>query len=277
MGSDHQDSDRQDFLERQEARRRRKEQQKQQEASSMPFSQVAGIRGRPPRRPASDRKPAIAGEQQELPKTAGQPSKAQPASTSGAAQMPPSVGKKTGGSTKQPATKQNAGGQSSSGLLPPSTTEVDSQSLSGSREGRRTTALRESLAAATAPSRQPKPPLLTRTIIWGTAALCGLLILACIGEAWTVHRLNQQIAASQQGVNQLQNQNEVLKKLIQTLQQPGTIEEEARKLGFIFPGDQPVVIVIASSPPVSTTAPAPPSPSNFWGFWPDWLKFFFGG
>jgi cell division protein FtsB len=133
------------------------------------------------------------------------------------------------------------------------------------------------LVGATTTSRETKPPLLTRTIAWVTGALCGLLILACIGEAWTVHRLNQQIAASQQSVNQLQTQNEMLKKLIQTLQQPGTIEEEARKLGFIFPGDQPVVIVIASSPPAPTTTPAPPSSSNFWGFWPDWLKFFFGG
>ncbi|GEM_PF-1839736 len=277
MGSDHQDSDRQDFLERQEARRRRKEQQKQQGASGAPFSQVAGTRGRPPRRPASDRKPAVAGGQPESPKAAGQSPKARPAPRSGAAQTPPSVEKKTSGSTKQPATKQHADSQSSSRLLPSSTTEIDSQSLSGSLEGRRTTALRESLAAATAPSRQPKPPLLTRTIIWVTAALCGLLILAGIGEAWTVHRLNQQIAASQQSVNQLQAENEALKKLIQTLQQPGTIEEEARKLGFIFPGDQPVVIVIASLPPAPTTAPAPPSSSNFWGFWPDWLKFFFGG
>ncbi len=143
--------------------------------------------------------------------------------------------------------------------------------------GRRAAALRqEALALRAALPTEPKPPLLSRVIIWGMVAICGLLLLATLGEAWTVYRLNQQIAANQQAAAQLQAQNQQLSSSVQQLQQPSTIEQEARRLGYIFPGDQPVVVVTTTPPAAPASHAAPPAP-NWWGFWPDWLKLFFGG
>jgi cell division protein FtsB len=142
--------------------------------------------------------------------------------------------------------------------------------------GRRSAARREELAELATLPPKPKPPLMTRLILWGTAAICGLLILATLGEVWTVHRLNQQIATNQQAANQLQAQNQQLSNSVQQLQQPSTIEQEARKLGFIFPGDQPVVVVTTTPAPAPPQQTAPSSP-DWWGFWSDWLKLFFGG
>jgi cell division protein FtsB len=154
--------------------------------------------------------------------------------------------------------------------------DLEERPLAGGLAGRHTAARREEMAGLATLPPEPKPRLLARLIIWGTGAICGLLILATIGEAWTVHRLNQQIAANQQVVNQLQAQNQAISSSIQQLQQASTIEQEARKLGFIFPGDQPVTIVMAPPPPAPPKPAAPPAQS-WWGFWSDWLKLFFGG
>lgn len=131
-------------------------------------------------------------------------------------------------------------------------------------------------AEALALPEDARPPLLSRVIVWCTVLLCLLLLLATFGQAWNVYQLHQQVAAQQQAVNQLAAQNQQLQSAIQTLQDPTTIEREARGLGYIFPGDQPVVIVSGKPSPTPPVKPAP-SASNPWGFWSDWLKFFFGG
>ncbi len=231
--------DRQDFLERQEARRRRM----QQRSGQYPLKGKAGAA-----------------------QPTGQTSKARPTPQ-----------------TEQRASRKQTGGDQKSGSKEPKNAalakdagDLEGRSLAGGRIGRRGAARREDLAELSPLPPKPKPPLMTRLILWGTAAICGLLILATLGEVWTVHRLNQQIATNQRAADQLQAQNQQLSNAVQQLQQPSTIEQEARKLGFIFPGDQPVVVV------TTTPAPAPPQqtapPSSGWpGFWPDWLKLFFGG
>ena len=233
--------DRQDFLERREARRQRMQQRPGQKPSTNRPAQPAG-------KTPKERQPAPKPEQ----KTGG-------AAQAGAAKK----------AERQETTKREA--------LPKTPADLEPPAPAGGLAGRRTAARRqEELAAISAAPAGPKPSLLARLIIWGTAAICGLLILATLGEAWTVHRLNQQIAANQQAANQLQQQNQQLSSSIQQLQQASTIEQEARKLGFIFPGDQPVVIV-TSTPPVTSSHPAAPPSQNWWGFWPDWLKLFLGG
>jgi cell division protein FtsB len=139
----------------------------------------------------------------------------------------------------------------------------------------RRAALREE---ALAPPEAPRPPLLSRVIVWCTVIICLLLLLATFGQAWNVYGLDQQVAAQQQAVKQLERQNQQLRSAIQLLQEPGTIEQEARRLGYIYPGDQPVVVTIGGTPTPapSPVQPAPPSATP-WGFWSDWLRLFFGG
>ena len=251
--------DRQDFLERREARRRRMEQRSGQKP---PVNRPSKPAGQPPKprqpAPKADRKASDAPKAEAESKAAQQ---ANPTAQVGA-------GKKARPKEETiiPALPK-----------PPEVPKAQEPSPTGRVVGRRTAARRqEELAAITAAPAGPKPPLLTRLIIWGTAAICGLLILATLGEAWTVHRLNQQIVANQQAANQLQQQNQQLSNSIQQLQQASTIEQEARKLGFIFPGDQPVVIV-TSTPPVTAPQPTTSPSQGWWGFWPDWLKLFLGG
>jgi cell division protein FtsB len=143
-------------------------------------------------------------------------------------------------------------------------------------EGPRGAVLREERAEALALPAEPRP-LLSRVIVWCTALLCLLLLLATCGQAWNVYGLNQQVASQQQAVKQLESQNRQLQSAIQALQDPATIEQEARRLGYIYPGDQPVVVIVSGTlPPTPPARPSPP-PSTPWGFWSDWFKFFFGG
>lgn len=275
MGMDRQDSDRQDFLERQEARQRRR----QQETASSPQPRPAGIGRKTAPRPSADRA-LISPKGQPAPTgSGGQTPRARPAPSTGRAQTPPSADKRTSGSAGQQTGRRDTGSRPARRPSAPPSQSAGARAPAPASglEGRRIAARRETLAGVTAPKGEPRPSLLASTIIWGTIAFCGLLLLASIGEAWNVHRLNQQIAASQQAVDQLQAQNQALQHNIQDLQQPGTIEQEARKLGYIFPGDQPVVIVIGSAPSAPPAKQSPSPSSGFWGFWPDWLKFFFGG
>ncbi len=250
--------DQQDFLERQEARRRRMQQRLGQKEISGRAPLLAG-QGNPEARRSSKEQAQTTGGQS----GAAQPQAPAVPRASRAAQT--RAARKTGSqeAAKQPAPAKNPGDQNDRSRL-------------GEPEGRGATTRREGVARLAPLPQGPKPSLLARLIMWSTAAICGLLLLATIAEAWTVHRLNQQIAANQQAVDQLQAQNQALSDSVQQLQQPSTIEQEARKLGFIFPGDQPVIVVTTTPSVPPEQHPAPPAP-GWWGFWPDWLKLFFGG
>lgn len=249
-------SDRQDFLERKEARLRRM----QQDAAASRSSSKAG-KGQPG--PASQaQKPVFPRRKSAGAGPAGDASRAKPG-TPGAAESGAQKGKLARLPDAKPATPS---------------TEQPELSLAGGLAGRRGAARREQQANIRPVSNEPKPSLLARVIVWGTMAICGLLVLATLGEVWTVHQLHQQVNASQQTASQLQNQNRALATQIAQLQQTETIENEARQLGYIYPGDQPVVVVTTQpSAPTTTQQSAQPPAKNWWGFWPDWLKVFFGG
>lgn len=248
-------SDRQDFLERKEARLRR---MRQDAAASR--SPSKGGKGQPG--PASQaQKPAFPRRKSAGADPAGDVSRAKPG-TPGAAEREAQKAKLARLPEAKPAN-------------PP--TEQQELSLVGGLAGRRGAARRERQASLQPASNEPKPSLLARLIVWGTMAICGLLILATLGEVWTVHRLHQQVNASQQAASQLQNQNRALATQIAQLQQPETIEYEARQLGYIYPGDHPVVVVTTQPTPPTANQQSSASAKNGWGFWPDWLKLFFGG
>lgn len=259
--------DRQDFLERQEARRRRMQQRlgRQTPSDRLPLAAEADDKTAGHR--AKDQAKA-AREKADKAQQAGQAAKAR-------APQPQAAGKQSGAAPAGAKQKVEWVSAAKSQALTGDPDDLDGVQAGGLK-GRHARAQRGESGGRTTMQRRPKPPLRTRLIIWGTAAICGLLILATLGEVWTVHLLNQQIAANEQTNQQLQGQNQQISNTIQQLQQASTIEQEARKLGFIFPGDQPVIVVTTT--PQGTPAPqaAPPSP-GWWGFWPDWLKLFFGG
>ncbi|HLW00566.1 MAG TPA: septum formation initiator family protein [Ktedonobacterales bacterium] len=231
--------DRQDFLERREARQRRVQQRSGQNLVAGRTPQPAGqLKARPP---APSEQKSGSASQTEVGKT--------------------------------PKNKEAAKRQAPRDASEAVEERLPARGLVGRRAAARR---RAELAGLAALPPQPKPPLLSRVIMWGTVAICGLLILATLGEVWTVYRLNQQIDANQQTAAELQAQNQQLSNTNQQLQQPSTIEQEARKLGYIFPGDQPVVVVTTTPAATPSSHTAPPA-SNWWGFWPDWLKLFFGG
>lgn len=246
------DSDQQDFLERKEARLRRVQRSQQEAAASR--SLPRGGKGQPGSVPQTQKPPfprrksagsGVAGQVEQ--QASAQPQKASPA--------------------QKPAAQ-------------PASTSAERQeaSLAGGLAGRRAAARRERQASVRPSSNEPKPSLLARLIVWGTMAICGLLVLATLGEVWTVHQLRQQVNADQQAANQLQNQNRALATQIARLQQPETIEYEARQLGYIYPGDQPVVVETTQPAPRTTAQQSTrPQNQNGWGFWPDWLRLFLGG
>jgi cell division protein FtsB len=248
-------SDRQDFLERKEARLRRM----QQDAAA---SRSPAKGGKGQSNPASQaQKPAFPRKKSAGANLAGDASRAKP---------------DTPGTTGRGAQKTKLARLPESKPANPST-EWQEESLVGELAGRRSAARRERQASIRPVSNEPKPSMLARVIVWGTIAICGLLVLATLGEVWTVHQLHQQVNASQQAAAQLQNQNRALATQIAQLQQPETIEYEARQLGYIYPGDQPVVVATTQPTPATTPQPSASSAKSGWGFWPDWLKLFFGG
>ncbi len=281
------DSDRRDFLERQEARRRRRQQRLDQKPPTPRVSPSAGSGSTTSMPSPTDQKRTAPSAASAPISSAGQAPAARAPLPKQSPALPPALTKTPDASTParktadaaRVGTQPASDGQRASAPKPAAGASADQQehAPTGGVKGRRTAARREERPGAASLPPEPRPSLLARTIVWGTAALCALLILATIGEAWTVQGFHQQIDANQQVVNQLQTQQQSLKQSIQQLQQAQTIEQEARKLGYIFPGDQPVVIVPGASPPATTQPPAPASSPGWWGFWPDWLKLFFGG
>lgn len=268
-------SDRQDFLERKEARLRRM-QQAQQNAASRSSSKAG--KGQPVPGSQAQKAPFPKRKSGEA-NLVGGTSRVQPGASdtaagrmqtpSNAAAAAEQAGQKAGGKPQpaKPAPK-------------PARPSAQQEELSpaGGMAGRRSAARRERQATIRPLHAEPRPSLLARVIVWGTMAICALLILATLGEAWTVHQLHQQVNASQQAANQLQYQNRALATQIAQLQQTETIENEARQLGYIYPGDQPVVVVTAQpAAPTTQQQSGQPPTKDWWGFWPDWLNVFFGG
>jgi cell division protein FtsB len=128
-------------------------------------------------------------------------------------------------------------------------------------------------------SRQQKvrrSSLFARAVIWITALVCLAFLLATLAQAWSNSQLTQRVTEAQQQLQQVQQHNAALQKQAQHYKDPFVIESEARQqLGYIRPGEHPVVIVSSSGPAQPTpvqhhASPAPPS------IWQQWWNIFFG-
>ena len=125
--------------------------------------------------------------------------------------------------------------------------------------------------------RARRSSLFTRTVIWVTGLICLAFLLGSLAQAWTNSQLMQRLAVTQQQTLQLQAHHDQLVQQASHYQDPAVIEREAReKLGYIRPGEHPVVIVGASDKgQQQNSAPAKSAPAQ--NFWQAWWNIFFGG
>lgn len=117
--------------------------------------------------------------------------------------------------------------------------------------------------------------LFTRTVIWFTGLVCLAFLLATFAQAWSNSQLVTRVHTAQQQYQQVQNQNTQLNAQANHYKDPSVVEREAREqLGYIRPGEHPIIIISSTAPvAVSTPRKAPlPAPQSFWQAW--WNVFF---
>ncbi len=123
--------------------------------------------------------------------------------------------------------------------------------------------------------RARRSSLFTQTIIWATGLVCIAFLLGSLAQAWSNSLLMQRVQEAQQQTQQLQAYHDQLAQQANHYAGPFVIESEARQeLGYIRPGEHPVVIVGSNQQEQQSTAhPAsPPAPQNLWQQW--WNVFF---
>ncbi len=124
-------------------------------------------------------------------------------------------------------------------------------------------------------ARARRSSLFTRTVIWVTGLVCLAFLLGSLAQAWTNSQLMQQLAATRAQTQQAQNYHASLAQQASHYRDPAVIEQEAReRLGYVRPGEHPVVIVGSGQTPTQSATPAKKAapPQNFWQAW--WNIFF---
>jgi cell division protein FtsB len=125
--------------------------------------------------------------------------------------------------------------------------------------------------------RARRSSLFTRTVIWLTGLVCLAFLLATFAQAWSNSQLIARVHDAQQQYQAVQTQNTQLTGSMNHYKDPAVVEREAREqLGYIRPGEHPVIIISSNRPvPVSTPRKvSPPAPQSFWQAW--WSVFFGG-
>lgn len=124
--------------------------------------------------------------------------------------------------------------------------------------------------------RARRHSLFTQTVMWITGLVCVAFLLGSLAQAWSNSQLMQKVQISQHKLQQLQDQHRHLTQATDHYQDPSVIESEARQqLGYIRPGDQPVVIISSSNQGQAHTQQQT-NVVNQQGFWQQWWQTFFG-
>lgn len=124
--------------------------------------------------------------------------------------------------------------------------------------------------------RARRSSLFTQTIIWVTGLVCMAFLLGSLAQAWSNSLLMQRVQQAQQQTQQLQAYHDYLTQQRNHYQDPFVIESEARQqLGYIRPGEHPVVIVGSNEQGQQSTTrnASPPASPNLWQ---EWWNVFFG-
>lgn len=91
-------------------------------------------------------------------------------------------------------------------------------------------------------------PLLSRTVLLATLAICLALAAAMIGEAMVRRQMEQNAAALREANSSLRNQVRTLQREVEYARSDAAVEREARGWGYIRAGDVPVRIVVTPAP-----------------------------
>lgn len=124
-------------------------------------------------------------------------------------------------------------------------------------------------------SRARRTSLFTQTVLWITGLVCAALLLGTFAQAWSNNHLTTQVQTAQDALNQVRTEHTKLQKESQHYQDPAVVESEARQqLGYIHPGEQPIVIVDANNKGQQRIV-SPTNPLSPQGHWQDWWNLFF--
>ncbi len=124
--------------------------------------------------------------------------------------------------------------------------------------------------------RARKTSLFTQTVIWVTCLICLALLFGSFAQAWSNSQLVQRVQDAQQQTQQLQQHHDFLSQLVNYYKDPFVIESEARQqLGYVRPGEHPVVVVSSTAQKQPSAANQSSSPTSQ-GFWQEWWNTFFG-
>ncbi len=137
------------------------------------------------------------------------------------------------------------------------TTAVGMEETVGHRRARRTT-------------------FFTQTVMWVTGLICTAFLLGTLAQAWSNSTLIQQVQSEQQHLQQFQQHNRELKNLEKQYQDTAEIESEARQqLGYIRPGEHPVIIVSPDQKD-QTSGQKKQNQGATAGYWQEWWNSFAG-
>ncbi len=123
--------------------------------------------------------------------------------------------------------------------------------------------------------RARRSSLFTQTIILVTGLVCFAFLLGSLAQAWSNSILMQHVQEAQQQTQQLQTYHDHLAQQAQHYSDPFVIESEARQnLGYIRPGEHPIVIIGSDQQGQQSTTHTsnPPATQSFWQQW--WNVFF---
>jgi cell division protein FtsB len=81
-----------------------------------------------------------------------------------------------------------------------------------------------------------------KPLLWLAALICLALLAATGGETWSLWQAQQSVAQTQSDNQRIERDIQQTQQAVNQAQSPGVIEREARNLGYIQPGDTPVVI-----------------------------------
>lgn len=89
--------------------------------------------------------------------------------------------------------------------------------------------------------------LLRRTLLWGISVLCTLMLVVVANGAAARSQAEAQVAAARAHNAALAQTIAQTSQAIATAKSDDEIEREARRWGYLRPGDAPVIIVSSSS------------------------------
>jgi cell division protein FtsB len=123
--------------------------------------------------------------------------------------------------------------------------------------------------------RARRTSLFTKTVMWITGLVCTAFLLGTLAQAWSNSNLMVQLQAEQQTLSQAQAEHNRLEQAADHYKDPAVIEDEARQqLGYVRPGEQPVIIIDAGNQ-AQTTPQLHKGVSQQQSYWQDWWQIFF--